>query len=81
MGETAGTIAPDVSLAARKYHARRRQAVRVRPLVAERTVHVHRGHKQHRRADDYRTVCGNWWVATIVGPPATENPLCPECFA
>lgn len=46
-------------------------------------VHVHRGRRSHLRASGpegrYRTACGKVWAAIILGPPASEMPLCDQC--
>ena len=47
------------------------------------TVHVWKGRTQHRqspRSLTNVTICGQRWVAINTGPPATEKPLCKECF-
>lgn len=49
------------------------------------TVHVRRGRVQHLpqpgNPGRFWTLCGKTWVATIIGPPSNEKPMCKDCEA
>ena len=46
-------------------------------------VHVYRGCRRHlaplSALETMVTLCGQGFVATIVGPPASTRPVCSEC--
>lgn len=44
-----------------------------------RAVHVANGRRLHRALTAVRTLCGQVWVALIVGSPATEMSECNKC--
>ncbi len=50
-------------------------------IAGHESVHVHRGRLQHLAATGYKTLCGQWFVATNIGPPATDKPVCGRCVA
>lgn len=68
---------------ANEMHARVKAA-----LDAHNVVHVYKGRNNHLRATpasiteltDWRTVCGQFSIATVTGSPATERPLCKRCW-